>query len=144
MAKLTEKNILKNNFFTLWFNNEEKATVLTADAKSTLNTQKLPIAGQLGKLTLITGAEGSGSLSFYKVIDDTLNKDINDCIKAGQPFKFDLIGELENKDTGGTYRVIIENCQITSFEVLKVDITSNDAVKQNYDFEYNPEDVTIE
>ena len=92
MAKLTEKNILKNNFFTLWFNNEEKATVLTADAKSTLNTQKLPIAGQLGKLTLITGAEGSGSLSFYKVIDDTLNKDINDCIKAGQPFKFDLIG----------------------------------------------------
>ncbi|MFQ9615527.1 hypothetical protein [Clostridium butyricum] len=144
MVNFNERDVLKNKFFTLWFNNEEKATVLTAKATSSLKTQKIPIAGQLGEPSIPIGSEGTGSLSFYKIIDDTLNKDINDCIKAGQPFKFDLIGELENKDTGGSYRVIIENCQITSFEVLNIDITSTDVVKQSYDFEYNPDDVTVE
>ncbi|WP_455793593.1 phage tail tube protein [Clostridium butyricum] len=144
MAKLREQDFLNNKFFTLWVNNEEKAQVITASAKSSLESQKLPIAGSMGKITLVTGAEGTGSLSFYKLIDDTLNQDINDCIKNGKPFVFDLIGEVENKSTGGTYRVIIENCQITSFEVLNVDIGSNDAMKQTYDFEYNPEDVDIE
>lgn len=144
MAKLREQDFLNNKFFTLWFNGEEKAQVITASAKSTLESQKLPVAGSVGKIILITGADGSGSLSFYKLIDDTLNQDINDCIKNGRPFVFDLIGEVENKSTGGTYRVLIENCTITSFEVLNVDIGSADAMKQSYDFEYNPEDVDIQ
>ncbi|ENZ33290.1 hypothetical protein HMPREF1084_01758 [Clostridium butyricum 60E.3] len=142
--KLGKKDFLNHKFFTLWFNNEEKAQVITANAKSSLESQKLPIAGSMGKITLVTGAEGTGSITFYKIIDDTLNQDINECIKNGNPFVFDLIGEVENKATGGTYRVIIENCQITSFEVLNVDIGNNDAMKQSYDFEYNPEDVDIE
>ncbi|APF23793.1 phage tail tube protein [Clostridium butyricum] len=144
MAKLREQDFLNNKFFTLWFNGEEKAQVITASAKSTLESQKLPVAGSVGKIILITGADGSGSLSFYKLIDDTLNQDINGCIKNGRPFVFDLIGEVENKSTGGTYRVLIENCTITSFEVLNVDIGSADAMKQSYDFEYNPEDVDIQ
>ena len=142
--KLGKKDFLNHKFFTLWFNNEEKAQVITANAKSSLESQKLPIAGSMGKITLVTGAEGTGSITFYKIIDDTLNQDINECIKNGNPFVFDLIGEVENKATGGTYRVIIENCQITSFEVLNVDIGNNDAMKQSYDFEYSPEDVDIE
>lgn len=144
MAKLREQDFLNNKFFTLWFNGEEKAQVITASAKSTLESQKLPVAGSVGKIILITGADGSGSLSFYKLIDDTLNQDINGCIKNGRPFVFDLIGEVENKSTGDTYRVLIENCTITSFEVLNVDIGSADAMKQSYDFEYNPEDVDIQ
>lgn len=144
MSKIESKDFLNGKFFTLWFNNEEKATVLTAKATSKLSTQKLPVAGSLSKIAFVTESEGDGSLTFYKIIDDTLNKDINDSIKEGKPFEFDLIGEVENKSTSGTYRVIIEGCKITSFEVLNVDIASSDALKQTYEFEYDPENVTIE
>lgn len=143
MAKLTEKELLNHKFFSCWVSGEEKANVITATAKSTLDSQKIPIAGSLGKLNLITGAEGSGSLSFYKIIDDSIVKDINESVKDGIPFTFDLIGEIENKSTGGTYRVVIEDCQITSFNVLDVDISSSDALKETYDFSYDPANVEI-
>lgn len=144
MAKLTEKELLNHKFYSCWVNGEEKGNVITTTAKSTLETQKVPIAGSLGKLPMITGAEGAGSLSFYKIIDDSIVKDINDCIKNGVPFVFDLIGEVENKSTGGTYRVVIEDCYITSFNVIDVDISSTDALKESFDFEYNPANVVIE
>lgn len=144
MAKLTEKDFLNHKFFSCWVNGDEKANVITASAKSNLETQKIPVAGSLGKINLVTGAEGTGSLTFYKIIDDSIVKDINDCIKNGVPFVFDLIGEIENKTTGGTYRVVIEDCQITSFNVLDVDVSSADALKESFDFEYDPVNVEIE
>lgn len=139
---LDEKELLNGRFFALWVDNEEYAQVKTAKADSELETQKLPIAGKLGKVTMITGANGTGELGFYDIIDDDLPKKINESIKKGVPFIFNLTGEIENKSTGGTRRVVIEDCTITSFSVLDVDIEK--ILEKTYKFEYDPDNVEIE
>ena len=139
---LDEKELLNGRFFTLWVDNEEYAQVKTAKADSELETQKIPIAGKLGKATMITGANGAGELGFYDIIDDDLPKKINKSIKKGVPFIFNLTGEIENKSTGGTRRVVIEDCTITSFSVLDVDIEK--ILEKTYKFEYDPDNVDIE
>lgn len=139
---LDEKEFLNGRFFSLWVDNEEYAQVKTAKADSELETQKLPIAGKLGKATIIIGASGTGELGFYDIIDDDLPKKINESIKKGVPFIFNLTGEIENKSTGGTRRVIIEDCTITSFSVLDVDIEK--ILEKTYKFEYDPDNVDID
>lgn len=140
--KMDEKEVLNGRFYSLWIDNEEYCQVKTTSAKSSLETQKLPIAGKLGKASIVTGATGTGSMGFYKIINDNLPKKINDCIKKGKPFTFDLIGEIENRSTGITYRVLIEGCTITSFNLLDEDIDK--ILEDTYEFEYDPDNADIE
>lgn len=137
-----EKDILNGRFFTLWVDNEEYAHVKTTKADSELETQKVAIAGKLGKGVIITGANGTGEFSVYDIVSDDLPKRINDSIKNGVPFTFDLTAEVENKSTGETRRVIIENCTSTSLNVLDLDIEK--MLEKTYKFEYNPNNVDIE
>ena len=138
---LDEKEIFNGRFFELWFNSSKKATVKTASAESSLQEEKVPLAGQLGNGSIITGADGAGSLSFYEVAD-SLVKDINDCIKAGKPFIFDLISQSTNQNNGKYKRAKITGCKITKFKVFDVDITK--LLENNFDYTYNPSNVDVE
>lgn len=141
MENFNEYYAIHGKSFVMWMDGDPMAEVLTAKAKSDLTTETVYIAGQLGNGDIITGANGTGSLSFNTTIGD-LPKKVNDCLKKGKPFKFDLIGEIENKTYGGTRRIIIENCKITSFSPLDVDIQK--LLSDSYEFKYNPNDVDIE
>ncbi|CUU47341.1 phage tail tube protein [Clostridium beijerinckii] len=141
MDIFNENYAIHGKSFQLWMDGDLMAEVLTAKAKSDLTTETVYIAGQLGNGDIITGANGTGSLTFNTVIGD-LPKKVNDCIKSNKPFIFDLIGEFENKTYGTTRRVIIEECKITSFSPLDVDIQK--LLQDAYDFKYNPQNVDIE
>ena len=138
---LDEREILNGKFFDLWMNSSKKASVKTASAESSLQEEKVPIAGQLGNGSVITGADGSGSLSFHDVADSLL-KDINDCVKAGKPFYFDLISQNTNQNNGKYRRVKITGCKITKFKPIDTDITK--LLESSYDFTYNPSNVDVE
>lgn len=141
MEIFNESYAIHGKSFIMWINGDPMAEVLTAKAKSDLTTETVYIAGQLGNGDMVTGANGTGTLTFNTVIGD-LPKKVNDCIKQNKAFVFDLIGEIENKTYGTTRRIIIEGCKITSFSPLDVDIQK--LLQDSYDFKYNPQNVDIE
>lgn len=141
MENFNENYAIHGKSFQLWMDGDLMGEVLTAKADSELQTETVYIAGQLGNGDMVVGATGTGSLTFNTVIGDLPSK-INDCIKANKPFIFDLIGEIENKTMGGTRRVMIEDCKITKFSPLDVDITK--LLSDSYEFKYNPQKVEIE
>lgn len=142
MEKFEAANVVNGKFFSLWLNGDMYAEVKAASAESSLTTEKIPIAGQLGSGTVVTGAEGTGTITFHKVFSD-LPKRINEKIKSGLPFTFDLISELNDPNQNGEVeRVMIENCTLTKFKVIDADITK--LLESTYDFSYNPNNVTFE
>ncbi len=141
MDKFTENDVVNGRFFSLWINGDKYAEVKTASAESSLKTDDVPIAGQLGNGKVITGADGAGSLGFHKTYNGLL-REINESIKNGKPFVFDLISELNDPNQDNIERVMIENCKITKFKVVDADITK--LLESSYDFSYNPNNVTFE
>ena len=144
IKNVSSEDILNGRFLKLWVDEEEKANVVAVTATSTLNTTKVPIAGSFGNIVFTTSAEGSGEFTIYKLIDDDLDKDINNSIKEGKPFTFKLTGKVNNKSDDSYFRVVIENCAITSFKPIDASIDGTDPLKNVYSFEYDPASVTIE
>lgn len=141
MEGFSAKNIVNGKFYSMWINGDLMAEIKTASAETSLETEKVPIAGQLGSEEIVTGATGSGNLGFHKVFGDLI-KQINAKLKEGKAFTFDLISELNDPNQDTTERVMIEDCKITKFKVIDADITK--LLESTYDFTYNPNKVTFE
>ena len=144
ISNISSEDILNGRFLKLWVGGEEKANVVAVNATSTLNTTKVPIAGTFGNIVFTTSAEGTGEFTIYKMIDDDLDKQINNAISKGKPFIFKLTGQIDNKSNNKKYRVVIEDCSITSFKPIDASIEGTDPLKNVYSFEYDPSNVTIE
>lgn len=143
IRNVNTEDILNGRFLELWVDGAQKANVVAVTATSTLNTTKVPVAGTFSNIVFTTSAEGSGEFTIYKLIDDDLDDVINSAIKEGKPLEFDLTGQITNKSNNKTYRVLIEQCVITSFKPIDVSIDGTDPLKNVYSFEYEPSNVTI-
>ena len=141
MDKFTAADSINGKSFGLWVNGLKKAEVLTAQADSEIQTEKLPIAGKLSDEDMEVASTGTGTMTFYSVIDDSLIVDINNSFKENKRFTFDLRGVIENKTTGRTRTVIITDCKINKFSPLAVDITK--VLNDTFTFSYNPENCDI-
>ena len=75
--KVKSEDILNGRFLSLWVNSEEKANIVAVSTTSTLNSTKVPIAGTFSNIVFTTSAEGTGEFTIYKMIDDDLDKQIN-------------------------------------------------------------------
>ena len=141
MNKFTAADALNGKSFGLWVNGLKKAEVLTAQADSEIQTEKLPIAGKLSDEDMEVGSTGTGTMTFYSVLDDSLIVDINKAFKKNKRFTFDLRGVIENKTTGKTRTVIITDCKINKFSPLAVDITK--LLTDRFNFSYRPKNCDI-
>ena len=141
MEKFSAQDIIRGRFYSLWINGDKFAEVKSGSGESALNTEDVPIAGSLGNETIVTGAKGTGTLTFHKTYNGLL-KQINAQISAGKAFKFDLISELNDPNQSGYERVCIDGCTITKFKAIDVDITK--LLEQSFDYSYNPTKVTYE
>ena len=141
MDKFTAADAINGKSFGLWVNGLKKAEVLTAQADSEIQTEKLPIAGKLSDEDMEVGSTGTGTMTFYSVIDDSLIVDINNSFKENKRFTCDLRGVIENKTTGRTRTVIITDCKINKFSPLAVDITK--VLNDTFTFSYSPENCDI-
>ena len=141
MDKLTAADAINGKSFGLWVNGLKKAEVLTAQADSEIQTEKLPIAGKLSDEDMEVGSTGTGTMTFYSVIDDSLIADINNAFKENKRFTCDLRGVIENKTTGRTRTIIITDCKINKFSPLAVDITK--VLNDTFTFSYSPENCDI-
>jgi len=134
--------IARGKFYSLWVAGTQYAEVKAASAESALTTEDVPIAGELGDEIVVTGGKGTGKLTFHKIMNSDLLKTINSQIGSGLPFVFDLISELNDPNIDGAERVCIDDCQITKFNVIDVDISK--LLEQTYEFSYNISKVTFE
>ena len=141
MDKFTAADAINGKSFGLWVNGLKKAEVLTAQADSEIQTEKLPIAGKLSDEDMEVGSTGTGTMTFYSVIDDSLIADINNAFKENKRFTCDLRGVIESKTTGRTRTVIITDCKINKFSPLAVDITK--VLNDTFTFSYSPENCDI-
>ena len=141
MDKFTAADAINGKSFGLWVNGLKKAEVLTAQADSEIQTEKLPIAGKLSDEDMEVGSTGTGTMTFYSVIDDSLIADINNAFKENKRFTCDLRGVIENKTTGRTRTIIITDCKINKFSPLAVDITK--VLNDTFAFSYSPENCDI-
>ena len=141
MDKFTAADAINGKSFGLWVNGLKKAEVLTAQADSEMQTEKLPIAGKLSDEDMEVGSTGTGTMTFYSVIDDSLIADINNAFKENKRFTCDLRGVIENKTTGRTRTIIITDCKINKFSPLAVDITK--VLNDTFTFSYSPENCDI-
>ena len=141
MDKFTAADAINGKSFGLWVNGLKKAEVLTAQADSEIQTEKLPIAGKLSDEDMEVGSTGTGTMTFYSVIDDSLIADINNAFKENKRFTCDLRGVIENKTTGRTRTIIITDCKINKFSPLAVDITK--VLNDTFTFSYNTENCDI-
>ena len=141
MNKFTAADAINGKSFGLWVNGLKKAEVLTAQADSEIQTEKLPIAGKLSDEDMEVGSTGTGTMTFYSVIDDSLIADINNAFKENKRFTCDLRGVIENKTTGRTRTIIITDCKINKFSPLAVDITK--VLNDTFTFSYSPENCDI-
>lgn len=141
MDKFTAADAINGKSFGLWVNGLKKAEVLTAQADSEIQTEKLPIAGKLSDEDMEVGSTGTGTMTFYSVIDDSLIVDINNSFKENKRFTCDLRGVIESKTTGRTRTVIITDCKINKFSPLAVDITK--VLNDTFTFSYNTENCDI-
>lgn len=135
------KDVINGKFHSLWINGDLRAEVKTTSAESALKTEEIPIAGQLGNGVIVTGATGTGSMTFHKIYGNLIS-DINAELKKGKPFIFDLISELNDPNVEGNERVIIEGCIMTKFKPIDTDISK--VLEQSFDFSYNPDSVSFE
>ena len=141
MDKFTAADAINGKSFGLWVNGLKKDEVLTAQADSEIQTEKLPIAGKLSDEDMEVGSTGTGTMTFYSVIDDSLIADINNAFKENKRFTCDLRGVIENKTTGRTRTIIITDCKINKFSPLAVDITK--VLNDTFTFSYSPENCDI-
>ena len=141
MDRFTAADAINGKSFGLWVNGLKKAEVLTAQADSEIQTEKLPIAGKLSDEDMEVGSTGTGTMTFYSVIDDSLIADINNAFKENKRFTCDLRGVIENKTTGRTRTIIITDCKINKFSPLAVDITK--VLNDTFTFSYSPENCDI-
>ena len=141
MDKFTAADAINGKSFGLWVNGLKKAEVLTAQADSEIQTEKLPIACKLSDEDMEVGSTGTGTMTFYSVIDDSLIADINNAFKENKRFTCDLRGVIENKTTGRTRTIIITDCKINKFSPLAVDITK--VLNDTFTFSYSPENCDI-
>ncbi len=142
MNDFSASDIVRGRFYSLWIAGTQYAEVKTATAESALTTESVPIAGSLGDEDVVTGGKGTGKLEFHKIMNSDLLKEINTAISNGKPFVFDLISELDDPNLSDTERVCIDDCKITKFNVIDVDISK--LLSQSYEFSYNITKVTFE
>ncbi|AGX43281.1 phage tail tube protein [Clostridium saccharobutylicum] len=120
MEKFDASQVLNGKNLELWVNSDKMAEVKSVKTDTELQTEKVPIAGQLGEDEITIGASGTGTLVLHKTVDG-FGPDINASLKAGKAYKFDLISELTNEIVESE-RVMIENCKVKKYSPINADI----------------------
>jgi hypothetical protein len=141
METFDASKVLNGKSLAIWVNSEKMAEVKSVKAETTVNTDKIPIAGQLGEEEIPAGTSGSGTLVTHKSANG-FGAEINAALKTGKSYLFDLTSEITSED-GESERVTIENCKVTKYAPISADITKA-GTEDTIEFSYNPNNVTNE
>jgi hypothetical protein len=118
------KNAINGKEARLFMDGEEIAYAKVFEATIEKGKAEIPILGRRMTGHKSTGANGTGTLTLYKVTSK-FNRMMLNYIKTGEDSYFTLQGVLDDKGSGrGTERVTLYDCNIDSVKFGQFDVDS--------------------
>jgi len=112
------------------------AEILSITATITKEKSAFKCMGFKGTQHKTRGWSGTGSITLY-VISSEWNKMINDYVKTGKDYYFDMVVTNEDEgSTAGTQRVALYRCNIDALDIARFDANADYlTVSSNFTFE---------
>ena len=134
------QNTISGKEGRLFLNGEELAYIKSLEATIEKNKSEVNIMGRRMTGHKTTGANGTGTMTFYKVTSKFI-RIIRDYVKNGQDAYFTLQSVLDDKSSGrGTERVTLYDVNIDSVKVAGLDVDS-EALEEEVPFTF--EDIDL-
>lgn len=115
---VNQNRILSGSNGNVWLNGQLLAQVKSIEAKITGNFEEVNCVGDYATHQVFTGWAGEGTLTMYKVDSSVLSL-MKEAFKKGDMPEIKIITQLEDKITGKSERVAINNAVITEFMLAK-------------------------
>lgn len=116
MQNYTADRVISGTWGEVWVDNDYLAEAKGVEATVSLSTEAVPMCRKLMQGYKVTGIECSGTLTLDKVSSYFLNK-MSDSIKAGKPFRANIITKLDDPDAFGAERVKLVDCVFTELSL---------------------------
>jgi len=140
MMPFRAQNTISGKEGRLFLNGEELAYIKSLEATIEKNKSEVNIMGRRMTGHKTTGANGTGTMTFYKVTSKFI-RIIRDYVKNGQDAYFTLQSVLDDKSSGrGTERVTLYDVNIDSVKVAGLDVDS-EALEEEVPFTF--EDIDL-
>jgi len=134
------QNTISGKEGRLFLNGEELAYIKSLEATIEKNKSEVNIMGRRMTGHKTTGANGTGTMTFYKVTSKFI-RIIRDYVKNGQDAYFTLQTVLDDKSSGrGVERVTLYDVNIDSVKVAGLDVDS-EALEEEVPFTF--EDIDL-
>jgi len=134
------QNTISGKEGRLFLNGEELAYIKSFEATIEKNKSEVNIMGRRMTGHKTTGANGTGTMTFYKVTSKFI-RIIMDYVKKGEDAYFTLQSVLDDKSSGrGTERVTLYDVNIDSVKVAGLDVDS-EALEEEVPFTF--EDIDL-
>ncbi|WP_404407736.1 phage tail tube protein [Jeotgalibacillus malaysiensis] len=142
-GKFRAGNAISGKEGRLFLDGEELAYIKTYEATIEKNKAEVPIMGRRMTGHKTTGANGTGTATFYKVTSKFI-KIMIDYVKNGQDAYFTMQSVLDDASSGrGTERVTLYEVNFDSVKVAGLDVES-DALEEEIPFTFEDIDLPEE
>ncbi|MGE6260869.1 phage tail tube protein [Heyndrickxia sporothermodurans] len=134
------QNAISGKEGRLFLNGEELAYIKTFEATIEKNKSEVPIMGRRMTGHKATGANGTGTATFYKATSKFI-KIMLEYVKNGKDSYFTLQAVLDDKSSGrGTERVTLYDVNFDSVKVAGLDVDS-EALEEEIPFTFEDLDL---
>lgn len=98
--------------------------ITSAEANVEFDKEEINIAGSRWKGHKITGLNGSGSMSGYKITTELIVEIAQVCEDRGKPLVTELILKLDDPESYGAYRVRLKGVTFNGLPLLSYEVGS--------------------
>ena len=103
----TAKRVINGTFGEVWVDSKKDAECIACQLKVSKNKETINLCGQFMSDTKATSANGTGSLTLYKV-DSGFAMKMSD-LQSGKDSRCTIISKLKDPDSWGAERVAVYN-----------------------------------
>lgn len=125
--------IMRGAFGHLIIDGEEIASCKALKANIEIDTEAIYLPDQILTDNVITGANGKGSITLFK-IDSYFHKLIGDRIKTGEQMVFTIVSRLSDPAAWGSETVSLEGVVFTNLNLADWERGKNTELEVNFVF----------
>ncbi len=141
MKKLRGNRVISGSWGEVWLDGEKILELSKFESKIVTEREDVIQGGSLDVDSKLVALKGEGSITCKKLYSRTYKKLISNWVKGIDP-RFKLVGKLDDPDSFGSERVVIDNAwfidgTLMSFEGKKI-------VEEELKFGFTPSDVEFQ
>ena len=117
-VKPTAPRVMNGKYGMLYWNGEPIFEVDSFEAKIKIDREDISFVGTMGKDSKMTGFSGEYSFKIKKIFSRGQILFAN-AIKEGRDIRSQFIGKIDDPDSYGSERLILENCWLNELTLMK-------------------------